>query len=107
MFAPNDAPKKYALNNGSDWSLGTPTSFFGNHGVHDAQADLEGNIWFSVNVPNPYASIGRVDAKTGETKFFRVEGINGLAATDMARRGMNMATSGSTFLPAKKKGRAA
>ena len=80
MFAPNDAPKKYALNNGSDWSLGTPSSFFGNHGVHDAQADLEGNIWFSVNVPNPYASIGRVDAKTGETKFFRVEGINGLAA---------------------------
>jgi streptogramin lyase len=80
MFAPNDAPKQYALNNGSDWSLGTPTSFFGNHGVHDAQADLDGNIWFSVNVPNPYASIGRVDAKTGETKFFRVAGINGLAA---------------------------
>ncbi len=80
MFAENDAPKKYALNNGSDWSLGTPTSFFGNHGVHDAQADLDGNIWFSVNVPNPYASIGRVDAKTGETKFFRVEGMNGLAA---------------------------
>ena len=80
MFAPNDAPKTYALNNGSDWSLGTPSSFFGNHGVHDAQADLDGNIWFSVNVPNPYASIGRVDAKTGETKFFRVEGLHGLAA---------------------------
>jgi streptogramin lyase len=79
-FAPNDAPKTYALNNGSDWSLGTPSSFFGNHGVHDAQADLDGNIWFSINVPNPYASIGRVDAKTGETKFFRVEGLHGLAA---------------------------
>jgi streptogramin lyase len=48
--------------------------------VHDAQADLEGNIWFSVNLPNPYASLGRVDAKTGETKFFRVEGLHGLAA---------------------------
>jgi streptogramin lyase len=80
MFAPNDAPKTYALNNGSDWSLGTPSSFFGNHGVHDAQADLDRNIWFSVNVPNPYASIGRVDAKTGETKFFRVEGLHGMAA---------------------------
>jgi streptogramin lyase len=80
MFAPNDALKTYALNNGSDWSLGTPSSFFGNHGVHDAQADLDGNIWFSVNVPNPYASIGRIDAKTGETKFFRVEGLHGLAA---------------------------
>src|SRR5580700_2704237 len=80
MFAANDAPKKYATNNGSDWSLGTPSSFFGQHGVHDAQADLEGNIWFSVNLPNPYASLGRVDAKTGETKFFRVEGLHGLAA---------------------------
>jgi streptogramin lyase len=80
LFAANDTPKKYATNNGSDWSLGTPSSFFGQHGVHDAQADLDGNIWFSVNVPNPYASLGRVDAKTGETKFFRVEGMHGLAA---------------------------
>ena len=80
MFAANDAPKQYATNNGSDWSLGTPSSFFGQHGVHDAQSDLDGNIWFSVNVPNKYASLGRVDAKTGETKFFRVEGLHGFAA---------------------------
>ena len=80
FFTANDGPKKFALNNGSDWMLGTPTSFFGQHGVHDAQADLDGNIWFSVNVPNPYASLGRVDAKTGETKFFRVDGMNGMAA---------------------------
>ena len=80
LFGPNDAPKKYVLNNGSDWMTGTPTSLWGQHGVHDAQADLDGNIWFSVNVPNPYASVGRVDAKTGETKFFRVDGMNGLAA---------------------------
>jgi streptogramin lyase len=80
LFGPNDGPKKYALNNGSDWSLGTPSAMFGQHGVHDAQADLDGNIWFSVNVPNPYASLGRVDAKTGEVRFFRVDGMNGLAA---------------------------
>jgi streptogramin lyase len=80
LFAANDAPKQFATNNGSDWSLGTPSSFFGQHGVHDAQSDLDGNIWFSVNVPNPYASLGRVDAKTGETKFFRVDGLHGLAA---------------------------
>jgi len=80
MFAPNEAPKTFALINGSDWSLGTPSSFFHN-GVHDAQADLDGNIWFSVNLPQPYASLGRVDAKTGETKFFRVAGLNGMAAT--------------------------
>ena len=80
LFAANEAPKQFATNNGSDWSLGTPSSFFGQHGVHDAQSDLEGNIWFSVNVPNPYASLGRVDAKTGETKFFRVDGLHGMAA---------------------------
>jgi streptogramin lyase len=80
LFAANDAPKKYVLNNGSDWLMGTPSSLWGQHGVHDAQADLDGNIWFSVNVPNPYASLGRVDAKTGETKFFRVDGEHGTAA---------------------------
>jgi streptogramin lyase len=80
LFGPNDAPRKYGTNNGSDWSLGTPSAMFGQHGVHDAQADLEGNIWFSVNVPNPYASIGRVDAKTGVVKFFRVDGLHGMAA---------------------------
>jgi len=60
--------------------MGTPSSLFGNHGVHDAQADFDGNIWFSYNVPNPYASLGRVDARTGDVKFFRVEGLHGLAA---------------------------
>ncbi len=80
MFGASDAPRKYVLNNGSDWSMGTPSSMFGQTGVHDAQADFDGNIWFSVNSPNPYASFGRVDAKTGDVKFFRVDGLHGLAA---------------------------
>ena len=71
---------KYVSNNGSDWSLGTPSSLNGAHGVHDAQADLNGNIWFSYNVPNPLASVGRVDAQTGEVKWFKVDGLHGLAA---------------------------
>lgn len=75
-----EAPTKYPTNDGSDWSLGTPSSLNGAHGVHDAQADFDGNIWFSYNVPNPIASLGRVDAKTGEVKFFRVDGLHGLAA---------------------------
>ena len=80
MAGPPGAAPEYVLNNGSDWSTGTPSGMFGAHGVHDAQADFDGNIWFSYNVENPYASLGRVDAKTGEVKFFRVDGINGLAA---------------------------
>jgi streptogramin lyase len=71
---------KYVSNNGSDWSLGTPSSLNGAHGVHDAQADLNGNIWFSYNVPNPLASVGRVDAQTGAVKWFKVDGLHGLAA---------------------------
>ncbi len=71
---------KYVSNNGSDWSLGTPSSLNGAHGVHDAQADLDGNIWFSYNVPNPIATVGRVDARTGEVKWFKVDGLRGMAA---------------------------
>src|SRR5436305_1697854 len=33
-------------NDGSDWSLGTPSGLNHLNGVHDAQADLDGNIWF-------------------------------------------------------------
>jgi len=80
FFGPNDAPRKYVLNNGSDWSQGTPSTMFAQTGLHDAQGDLDGNLWFSVNIPNPYASLGRIDAKTGEVKFFRVDGEHGMAA---------------------------
>jgi streptogramin lyase len=72
---------KYVTNNGSDWSLGTPSSLNGNHGVHDAQADFNGNIWFSYNVASRNISLGRVDARTGEVKTFKVDGMNGMAAS--------------------------
>ncbi len=72
---------KYVTNNGSDWSLGTPSSLNGGHGVHDAQADLNGNIWFTYNVESSYITVGRVDAKTGEVRYFAVPGAHGLAAS--------------------------
>jgi streptogramin lyase len=71
---------EFITNNGSDWSLGTPSSLSGAHGIHDAQADLNGNIWFSYNVSNHDISLGRVDAKTGALKTFKVPGLNGMAA---------------------------
>lgn len=71
---------EYITNNGSDWSLGTPSSLSGAHGIHDAQADLNGNIWFSYNVSNHDISLGRVDAKTGALKSFKVPGLHGMAA---------------------------
>jgi streptogramin lyase len=71
---------EHVSNDGSDWSLGTPSSLSGAHGIHDAQADLNGNIWFSYNVANHDISLGRVDAKTGAVKTFKVPGLHGLAA---------------------------
>jgi streptogramin lyase len=71
---------EYITNDGSDWSLGTPSSLSGAHGIHDAQADLNGNIWFSYNVANHDISLGRVDAKTGALKTFKVPGLHGFAA---------------------------
>jgi streptogramin lyase len=71
---------EYITNNGSDWSLGTPSSLSGAHGIHDAQADLNGNIWFSYNVSNHDISLGRVDAKTGALKTFKIAGLHGMAA---------------------------
>ncbi len=70
--------EKLVTNDGSDWSRGTPS-----HGgaiIHDSWADLDGNLWFTVNTPNHNATVGRIDAKTGEVKDFKVPGANGFAA---------------------------
>jgi len=80
-IAPDEkSATEFITNNGSDWSLGTPSSLSGAHGIHDAQADLNGNIWFSYNVSNHDISLGRIDAKTGALKTFKVPGLNGMAA---------------------------
>jgi streptogramin lyase len=67
-------------NDGSDWSLGTPSTLIPGYGVHDAWLDLEGNIWFTCNVPNRYVTVARIDPKTGAVKPLKVNGQNGLAA---------------------------
>jgi streptogramin lyase len=48
---------------------------------HDAAADLDGNLWFVVVAPTRRWTIGRVDAKTGEVRGFKVNGPAGMAAT--------------------------
>jgi streptogramin lyase len=75
---PHETP--YPTNNGSDWSLGTPSSLNGNHGVHDAQADLNGNIWYTNNVASKVISIGRVDARSGEVRYIKIPDQLGNAA---------------------------
>jgi streptogramin lyase len=65
-------------NDGHDWSLGTPSKV--GELVHDAWSDLDGNLWFTSNVPNRHVTVGRIDTNTGAVKFLKVPGANGLAA---------------------------
>ena len=71
-------PAKDPTTDGSDWQNGTPSR----RGslVHDAWADLNGNLWFTSNVPNHEVTVGKVDTTTGAVKMLKVPGANGLAA---------------------------
>jgi streptogramin lyase len=73
-------PYKYLPENGSDWSRGTGSLMNGANGVHDAQLDLDGNMWFTQALPTRDITIGRIDAKTGETKFFKLGEPGGYAS---------------------------
>ena len=74
----DQVPYKVLTNDGSDWSLGTPSRI--GSLVHDAFADTDGNLWFTSNVPNRFLTIGRIDGVTGAFKALRVAGQNNLAA---------------------------
>jgi streptogramin lyase len=67
------------LNDGSDWSLGTPSGTTGAAGVHDAQADFDGNLWFTHSHASHEVTVGRIDAKTGAYSPIRIEDTNGFA----------------------------
>jgi streptogramin lyase len=72
------SPNKRPLPDGSDWTKGSPSKF--NQLLHDASSDQDGNLWFTVNTPNYQATVGRVDAKTGQTKLYKVAAQRGFAA---------------------------
>jgi len=69
---------KYNPNDGSDWSLGT-TSKLGQL-PHDGGMGLDGNLYYTVNNPNKSVTIGKVDTKTGEVKYLKVNNTQGNAA---------------------------
>jgi streptogramin lyase/mono/diheme cytochrome c family protein len=70
---------KYNDNDGTDWSLGH-TSKLGEL-PHDGGMGLDGNLYYTVNNPNHLVTIGKVDGKTGEVSYLKVNASNGLAAT--------------------------
>jgi streptogramin lyase len=73
-------PANFVQNDGTDWSLATPSVMIPGWGVHDAWLDDDGNVWFTCNIPNKRTSLGKVDTRTGEVKLFKVDAKNGLAA---------------------------
>ena len=73
-------PYKFLPHNGSDWSLGTPSGMNGANGVHDAELDFDGNIWWTQAHPTRTTTVARIDAKTGETKIFGMKEPNGYAS---------------------------
>ena len=73
-------PANFRQNDGSDWSLGTPSVLIPGWGVHDAWLDLDGVLWFTCNIPNRRTTIGRIDPATGAVKLLKLPAANGLAA---------------------------
>src|SRR5262249_59762802 len=76
----SNLPADFVQNDGSDWSLGTPSVLIPGWGVHDAWLDLTGNLWFTCNIPNRRTTIGKIDTTTGETKPVKRPAKNGLPA---------------------------
>jgi streptogramin lyase len=73
-----ELPSSAPPNDGSDWTKAT-TSRAGSL-PHDAAPDLDGNLWFAAVAPNRTMSVGRIDAKTGALKAFKLDAANGNAA---------------------------
>ena len=74
------SPNGFGTNDGSDWSLGTPSRLNGVGGVHDTQMDWNGNLWFTYAQPSFNRSVGMIDATTGKLTTIKVPGFNGMAA---------------------------
>jgi len=71
---------KYPTNDGYDWNLGTPSKL--GQLPHDGGMGLDGNLYYTVNNPNPGVTVGKVDAKTGDVKYLKVDRKDGkFAAT--------------------------
>ncbi len=72
-------PQRTETNDGSDWMLGSP-SVLGNM-IHDAWADLDGNLVFTDNTPNHTTTIGRIDTNNGAVRDLKVTAPNGFAVS--------------------------
>jgi streptogramin lyase len=73
-------PASFIQNDGSNWTLGTPSRLVPGYNNHDVVLDYNHNVWFTSSLANYSVTIGKVDAKTGEVKLFKLPGTSGTAA---------------------------
>jgi streptogramin lyase len=64
-----------ADNDGTNWARGTPSK--AGLIIHDGAMDHDGNIWFTSNATNPLVTAGKVDAKTGEVTYRKLDRADG------------------------------
>jgi streptogramin lyase len=76
----NPSDDGFPTNDGTFWSLGTPSALNGSRGLHDSQTDRDGNIWFTTSEPSYTRTISRLDTTTGKVTDIKVPGMNDLAA---------------------------
>lgn len=63
----------YNPNDGRNWSYGTPSKFFGHVGMHDAQADFYGNVWFTHADSSWTLTISHINEKIGAFTGFKFD----------------------------------
>ncbi len=73
--SPGHLPGYLVIENGSDWSLGTP-SRVESGATHDLMWDPRGYVWFPDNV-TPGRTLGKLDPKTGRVTDYKDVGENG------------------------------
>ena len=99
---PASAPEASSirLNDGSDWTLGTPSKL--GQLPHDGGMGFDGNLYYTVNNPNRVVTVGKVDTKTGEVKYLKVDRRDGTVRRrpPTASPATATATSGSTSIRA-------
>lgn len=71
LIDPASTPGEHPVQDGSDWSQGTPTSLAFARGTHDVEIDLAGNIWVVDSFPNLRRTYARIDGKSGAVKTFK------------------------------------
>jgi streptogramin lyase len=69
----------HRANDGSDWSLGTPSEMHHVSGVHDAQMDFNGDIWITYGHTSIDTTIAKISGKTGAVKHFKLDDQRGVA----------------------------